>query len=124
MLNASTLKTKSRLYAGKPCKPHPNLVTHTKNGHKRKGKRKTISDKRWLFRTLFWNPVREQLRLYVNAQKGNAAKLAKAIGVPNSQIHRYTCPLCEHDQEPTYSIGQAIFLFIATLQHTQKQMNK
>jgi hypothetical protein len=38
--------------------------------------------------------------------------MADALGLESSQIHRYSCDVCEHDQEPSFSVGLAILLYL------------
>lgn len=64
----------------------------------------------------YWRPLAMQLREYVTTTKGGATKAAQFIGTHNAQIHRWTCPVCEHDQEPSYSLGKAVEIFLSTLE--------
>lgn len=108
----------------KRCKqvPHiPDPRTHTKNNQPRKGKRKSISERRFLLRQALWIPLRDALRHECKSHRGFAKRIANAIGVPPSQIHRYICEGCEHDQEPNFTIGESIKLYLATLQQTRNQ---
>lgn len=85
----------------------------TRNGKPRKGKA-TITERRLFLRTLTWKLLQQELQAYLkNAPKGAAARMARTIGIQPSQIHRYTCPVCEHEQEPVFSIGVALALYLA-----------
>lgn len=85
----------------------------------RKGKT-TSNGLRDQFRLRFWFPVRERLKQRLQTH-GEAAKIARFTGVHPAQIHRYTCPMCEHDQEPTYSVVCAIELYLNTHTHTHHE---
>lgn len=86
---------------------------YTRNGKLRKGKA-TITERRLELRNLTWKLLQKELQIYLKqSPRGAAAKMAKAIGIQNSQIHRYTCPVCEHEQEPVFSIGVALALYLA-----------
>lgn len=63
----------------------------------------------------FWRPLVAQLRAYTQSTKGGASRAAEFIGTSPAQIHRWTCPVCEHDQEPSYSLGKAVEIFLSTL---------
>lgn len=85
----------------------------TKNGAKRQG-RVTITEQALAIRDDAWGPVREALREHLRrAGKGAASTLAHTLGVAPSQVHRWTCPVCEHDQEPKFSMGIAILSYIS-----------
>lgn len=60
-----------------------------------------------------WHPLKERIRSYL-AEAGSAAaiRLANHLGCHPSQIHRYTCPVCEHGAEPTYSTAIAIIAYL------------
>lgn len=84
-----------------------------KDGKQRKGKG-TISAQRLMFRNLFWIPLRDQLREWYKI-KGNGIEIARIVGISPSQVHRYTCPVCEHDQEPPFSTAMAIMVALTKL---------
>lgn len=64
----------------------------------------------------FWRPLAMRLREYVTTTKGGTKHAAEFIGTHAAQIHRWTCPVCEHDQEPSYSLGKAVEIFLSTLE--------
>lgn len=85
----------------------------TKTGHRRKGKC-NITHTRLYLRDHLWASARFRLRVFLKARSGEQSRMARVLGISDSQIHRYSCPRCEHDQEPSFSIGVAILLYIAT----------
>lgn len=83
-------------------------MTPCKDGSKRKGK-VTATAKRIHFRTLAWEPVRAALLKHLqNSPIGEASRIARLLGTSQSQVHRWTCPICEHDTEPNFSQGYAL----------------
>lgn len=83
-----------------------------KDGSPRKGK-VTATHLRLHFRTLAWEPVRAALLHHLNTSpKGEAARIARLLGCSASQVHRWTCPVCEHDTEPNFSQGYALSLLL------------
>ncbi len=82
--------------------------------------KRQITPEREKLRKAFWRPVMLAARYFIEAgPQGTASRMAQAIGVQPSQIHRFTCPDCEHDQEPTFSIGMAILLYL----NAQRNLN-
>jgi hypothetical protein len=76
---------------------------------------KTRTSKRHYFRGIFWGYVKAALRNYLkgpNAQPGRQSEMARALGLQPSQLHRFSCPRCEHDQEPTFSVGMAVLAYL------------
>lgn len=60
-------------------------------------------------RIKLWEPVRNKLRIFLKrGGKGTASAIAFKLDVHPSHIHRYSCPVCEHDTEPQYSLGIAL----------------
>lgn len=93
-----------------------NLITHTTDGARRKGKC-VINPARQLIKLTHWLPIQASLHKYIytpTGQKipGRQAKVAHALGTSSSQVHRWSCPVCEHNQEPSFSIGCALFIFL------------
>lgn len=78
---------------------------------------------RYNHRNQFWIPLRDALRIATNT-RGAQKLLANRLGIPPSQIHRYTCQNCEHDQEPTFSIGMAIFAYLQSIREAQKNFTQ
>lgn len=71
-------------------------------------------------RELYWEPIKQALQAYLKKNgKGAARYLAKRLGVAGSQIHRFSCPICEHDAMP--AISTALELVIALDEPFQKQ---
>lgn len=92
--------------------PVINPLTTTKRNEPRKGK-VTIRAGRLKLREQIWVPLREDLRDYLRMMpKGEQNRMARALDISPSQIHRYVCPDCEHDQEPVFTIGVAIALYL------------
>jgi len=90
-----------------------NPATTTKSNRPRKGKA-NITERRLYLRTIAWVPIKTKLQQHLKqAGYGEAKRVARALGINASQIHRFTCPKCEHDQEPTFSIGFALALYLA-----------
>lgn len=60
-----------------------------------------------------WHPLKKRMQTYLEKAGASAAiRLARALGCHSSQVHRWTCPVCEHDAEPTYSTGIKIIEFL------------
>lgn len=79
--------------------------TYTKRAH--------FTEQRWNIRQLTWEPVKQLIRHYLeSAPQGAAMRMAEAIGCQPSQIHRFSCPICEHDQESFFSTAFAIIAYI------------
>lgn len=83
-----------------------------RDGKRRKPNTFTHTEARYRWMKKFWEPVKSKLRLYLQANPGAQTRMARAIGISDSQLHRYSCPVCEHDQEASFSIGMAIVLYI------------
>lgn len=89
-----------------------NPKTTTKSNKPRKGKA-NITHARYILRKRFWIPVKTLLQAHLaQSPKGEAKRMARACGINASQIHRFTCPKCEHDQEPCFTIGAALLLYM------------
>ena len=93
---------------------HIDPTTTTKSNKPRKGKA-NITHRRLYLRTVAWNPLKKALQEHLKNQpkQGEAKRIARALGINASQVHRFTCPKCEHDQEPTFSIGFALAIYLA-----------
>lgn len=78
-----------------------------------KGTKIIATESRLAKKAQFWLPVKLALQQFVQT-KGNQAKIANALGIDDSQIHRWSCPVCEHDQEPSFSLGVALLLYLTT----------
>lgn len=98
--------TKQRIPRGIPVKGHKKCV---------------IAPYRHAHRQRHWLEVKEALRAYVYdvtlppplvMHRGHLKKVADFIGCESSQVHRWICPVCEHDAEPSFSIGMAIVEFL------------
>lgn len=67
---------------------------------------------RLYLRTLTWDKVQELARQVINTSPpGEMSRMARELGITDSQIHRYTCESCEHDQEPLFTIGFALLAY-------------
>ena len=93
-------------------------ITFTFTPHGRK--RTIMTGGRLHARNQYWHPLRDRLCKYIQAKSGNQRKIAKALDLSDSQLHRYTCPKCEHDAEPTYSVGKALEQYLSENQPKQK----
>lgn len=91
--------------------PHCQRAGLTKDGAPRKGKA-THTARRYQFTIYFWRNLRKRLRHHCKLAKGNATRLALAIGSSPPQVHRWQCDSCEHDQEPSFSVGMALLLYL------------
>lgn len=40
-------------------------------------------------------------------------QIAKHLNVKASQVHRWSCPICEHDAEPKYSLACALKAYLS-----------
>lgn len=102
--------------AVKPRKPRQAAARHS--GHTIKGSphklvKATHTARRYELRETLWKAVSRAARKYIEeGGTGTARLLAQTLGVSDSQIHRFTCPVCEHDQEPTFSIAMGILLHL------------
>lgn len=86
----------------------------TKNGKPRKGHKATITTNRLRLRRLTWDRVRYALMEHVfTSPRGEASRIADALGINKSQVHRFVCPACEHDQEPCFTIGFSIMMYLS-----------
>src|SRR5438552_2790597 len=84
----------------------------TKNGALRQGKAIGTMRAKWL-RGQIWLPVRNLLRVHISRTPfGSMKRLASHLGLHQAQIHRFICPKCEHNQEPSFSTGLAILLYL------------
>lgn len=93
-------------------KPKPNLQA-CKDGSKRKGKA-THTAERMRWSIYFWRKLRRRLKHHLDREpKGEATRIAQAIGTSDAQIHRWHSPCkCDHQQEPSFSIGMALLLYL------------
>lgn len=90
---------------------HTEPNSHVKNSQKPEHRRMIQSRKDR--REQHWYPLRDRLRRYLELAGHGAQKfLADRLGVNSSQIHRFSCPKCEHDAEPTYALGVAMDLIL------------
>ena len=98
-----------------------------------------ITERRLQLRVLAWEPLRQHLRAHIKASPfGEAKRMARACGIAASQIHRFTCDDCNHDQEPSFTIGITLALYLAqarmhpvidierrkNIMHEQTRLNK
>lgn len=75
--------------------------------------KRIYSNARWMAREIFWKPIKLALQNYIKSHGPNSAsRIAHAIGVNASQIHRFSCPICEHNQIPDFPTGMALALFL------------
>lgn len=94
-----------------------NPVTTTKSNKPRKGKA-NITAKRYQLRQIAWNKLKLAMQIHLaTSPKGEAKRMARACGINASQIHRFTCPKCEHDQEPAFTVGFTLFLYLTRERH-------
>lgn len=77
--------------------------------------RKTgCTQQRWNMREMGWAKVRLALQKHLEGKPhGEMARIARYVGVANSQIHRWSCPVCEHNQEPSFTLGLAVMFYLA-----------
>lgn len=73
---------------------------------------RNISERRLALREMYWEPIKRKLQKACK-QRGEAKRIARFLGVHSSQIHRFECPVCEHNQEPAFSTGMGILLYFA-----------
>jgi hypothetical protein len=93
------------------------------NAQVRTGRKKAnITEQRLVYRNALWSELRRLLRRYLHAAPSNQRKMARALGLQDSQLHRYSCPVCEHEQEPSFSLGIAMLLYLQ--QNLLTQTNK
>lgn len=98
---------------------HMNIRSSCKDGSERKGNKATYTLTRLHLREITWEPLRQRLLAHLqNSPRGEAAKIAKLLGTSPSQIHRWTCPICEHDNEPNFSQGYALVVILTHPQIT------
>jgi hypothetical protein len=82
-------------------------------GEIRKGVKPVLTEARYMHKVRYWARVQTLLRYWLETQgSGAQARIAADLGLTDSQIHRFSCPVCEHDQEPSFSVGMAILCYI------------
>lgn len=90
--------------------------THTKNNNIRKGKT-VITPRRAHLRRLAWEKLRSTLREHLRMCARlniihEQARIARVLGTSQSQIHRWNCRKCEHNQEPGFTMGIALAIYL------------
>lgn len=81
---------------------------------KKKYKSAGYTAARYNLKETVWTKVKTMLQLFLETYgEGAQTEIANAVGVHSSQIHRFSCPRCEHNQEPSFSVGMAILYFLA-----------
>lgn len=83
----------------------------TKTGKRRKGGIVCTPEREQL-KLAFWFKVKTELQEHFKVY-GNAVRMARTIGISPVMLHHYACPVCEHDTEPSFSIGMAIMLYLS-----------
>lgn len=84
------------------------LPTPPSKGAKRTAKRLALQD-------IYLQPLRIRLQIHIATHpKGETTRIAQYIGVRSSQVHRWTCPKCEHDAEMPYSLGMALNQYLVS----------
>lgn len=95
----------------KPYIPKPSYSHAT--GQVRKGNKAAVSEARLLHKQRYWMRVQTLLRYWLETEGAGAqSRIAHDLGMTDSQIHRFACSACEHDQEPTFSVGMSILCYI------------
>ena len=95
------------------------ILQPCKSGRPRKGK-VTITEARLRLRANGWERVKSLLRTHLQScPKGEQHRMAEEIGIADSQLHRFACEACNHDQEPSFSVGIAILLYISGRRNIQ-----
>ena len=85
----------------------------TKTGKKRKGAA-TCTAGRYASRQLIWIPLKKRLQEHLkNSPKGEASSMARTLDIDPAMIHYYSCPVCEHDTEPNFTVGMLILMYLA-----------
>lgn len=88
----------------------------TKTGKKRKGCA-NITAERLALRNAFWRTLKHKLRAHIQSTpRGEQDRMARTIGICSADIHTFICSGCEHDREPTFSVGMAIMFYLAAFQ--------
>lgn len=81
-----------------PRKPYaPGYATHT--------------EQRLAARDTWWEPIKKRLRRHFDIP-GAKHRMAQVTGIADSQLHCFTCPDCEHNQEPCFSVGMVIVQYL------------
>lgn len=89
------------------------LAGQTTKGKPHRLLKATHTARRYELRETLWKAVSKAAREHIKKSgPGEARRMSQALGVSDSQIHRFTCGTCEHDQEPTFSIGFGILLYL------------
>lgn len=105
-VNAFKRATNQKIPRGIPTKGHKKCV---------------IAPYRHEHRARHWHEVKRALFNYCyiteNCPKPlmrprSLKTVAEFIGCSQSQVHRWICPVCEHDAEPSFSVGMAIIEFL------------
>lgn len=74
-----------------------------------------ITPQRQQWRNQYWHTLRQKLREHLAAfPKGEAVRLAKHLNIATSHIHRWSCPKCEHNAEPKYSLACALAAYLTS----------
>lgn len=76
-----------------------------------KSKTQHFTPERIRMRETFWNPLRAALRSHLK-DYGAQYRMERATGLGSALLHQYACPVCEHDVEPSFSIGMTIALYL------------
>lgn len=95
-----------------------NTIGYDKTGRKRKGIGTPITAARFQAKQAFWNVLKKRLQDHLQqAGKGAAIEMARTTGLDPSDIHMFTCPACEHDREPSFSIGMMILMYLSAYKY-------
>lgn len=94
----------------------PRLFTKA-GKHRSKNAKATHTLARYQANRAIWRPLQLKLRAYLKGADGRQHNMARALGLNDSQLHRFACGDCEHDQEPSFSIGIQIALYLGAASH-------
>lgn len=104
-------------------KPKLDPDKFTVHGKPRKvNARPLYTQSRWALRQITWEPVKRALqRHFLSSPTGEMSRMAECLGLQPSQLHRFSCNECEHNQEPGFVIGMSILMYLV---HYQRRLGK
>jgi hypothetical protein len=90
----------------------------------RKKDHATATESRMRYRDSFWIPLRKLLQVHFETKQGQMREMSKATGIADAMLHQYSCPDCEHDTEPSFSVGMVMLLYLMSLEFKNKAFNE
>lgn len=91
--------------------PYKLTKTRRSDGKRRKNTTVVATATRLAYREMFWEPLRKRLLTHFETY-GAKYEMTKATGISSAQLHCYTCPDCQHNTEPSFSLAMAIWTYL------------